>query len=72
MFVSCLAMGVANAQLAAKSKPSEKAVEEALQQQKVGAVLLDSKLRRLDGKRFKKATIEKVPEYYLLYFSASW
>ena len=34
--------------------------------------MTDRVLSRLNGKRFKKATMEKTPEYYLLYFSASW
>lgn len=30
------------------------------------------KLSRLDGKRYKRAELEKTPEYYILYYSASW
>ena len=30
------------------------------------------KLHRLDGKRFKKAELTKSPEFYILYYSASW
>ncbi|PQJ27153.1 hypothetical protein [Rubritalea profundi] len=47
-------------------------VEEQLAAQTVGSKLNEKTLVRLDGKRFKKAQIEKVPEYYLLYYSASW
>ena len=47
-------------------------VEEQLAAQPVGAKLNDRTLVRLDGKRFKKAEMEKVPQYYLLYFTASW
>ena len=43
-----------------------------LKNQKIGAKLTDRVLSRLDGKEFKKASMEKAPEYYLLYFSASW
>ena len=38
----------------------------------VGEQIAGAKLHRLNGKRFKKAAFEKVPEYYLLYYSASW
>ncbi len=51
------------------SKPS---VEEALQEQKIGKELTSKILSRIDGKKFKKVSMEKAPEYYLLYFSASW
>jgi hypothetical protein len=54
---------------AAANSPS---AEEQLAAQAVGSKLNDKTLVRLDGKRFKKAQIEKVPEYYLLYYSASW
>lgn len=30
------------------------------------------KLSRLDGKRYKRAELEKTPDYYILYYSASW
>lgn len=38
----------------------------------VGRAVLKAKLHRLDGKRFKSAEMEKAPEYYILYYSASW
>ena len=38
----------------------------------VGKAVLKAKLHRLDGKRFKNAEMEKAPEYYILYYSASW
>ncbi|MDP0492631.1 MAG: hypothetical protein Q7Q71_16420 [Verrucomicrobiota bacterium JB023] len=54
-------------------KPVEESDPEAeLEAQKVGKNLTSRVLSRLDGKRFKKASMEKAPEYYLLYFSASW
>jgi len=31
-----------------------------------------AKLHRHDGKRFRKARLEKNPQYFLLYYSASW
>ena len=55
-----------------KAEVTTESIAEELKEQKVGAVLANSKLHRLDGKRFRKAEIEAVPEYYLLYFSASW
>ena len=47
-------------------------IAEKLSATKVGAQVAKAKLERLDGKRFKKAEMEKAPEYYILYFSASW
>lgn len=48
------------------------AIAEKLSASKVGAQVAKAKLERLDGKRFKKAEMEKAPEYYILYYSASW
>jgi hypothetical protein len=31
-----------------------------------------AKLHRHDGKRYRKAELEKAPKYFLLYYSASW
>jgi len=45
---------------------------EALKAQVVGAKVAKAKLNILDGKRFKKTELTTVPEYYILYFSASW
>lgn len=47
-------------------------VEEALAEQEVGAKLLKTKLYKLDGDKFQKVEMESAPEYYILYFSASW
>ena len=44
----------------------------ALEKQKVGAQVLKAKLHRLDGERYKRADLAKAPEYYIMYFSASW
>jgi len=38
----------------------------------VGAIVAKAKLQQLDGKRFKKAESVKSPDYYVLYYSASW
>lgn len=38
----------------------------------IGAKVAKAKLQRLDGKRYKKADLEKNPKYYILYYSASW
>ncbi len=46
--------------------------EKAMSEQVVGSKLTKRVLRRLDGKRFKRVEMDKKPEYYLLYFSASW
>lgn len=46
--------------------------EKILEEQKIGSVLTDRVVSKLDGDKFKKATLDKAPEYYLLYFSASW
>lgn len=44
----------------------------ALEGQKVGAQVLKAKLHRLEGERYKRAEMAKAPEYYIMYFSASW
>ncbi|MEM9079095.1 MAG: hypothetical protein AAGC74_00195 [Verrucomicrobiota bacterium] len=54
---------------AEKNKPK---AEEVLAAQKVGAKLTYRVVSKLDGDQFKKYTLEEAPEYYLLYFSASW
>ncbi|MBP82692.1 MAG: hypothetical protein CMO61_02465 [Verrucomicrobiales bacterium] len=38
----------------------------------VGKEVLKTKLHRLDGKRYRSAEMEKAPEFYILYYSASW
>lgn len=64
-------VGEAQQSKSSNSSPQEAILEE-LAKQKVGAVVAKAKLHRLEGKRFTKAAIEQVPEYYLLYYSASW
>ncbi len=50
-----------------KVDPAEAAAETV-----VGAQVVKAKLNRLDGDRYKKAELDKAPEYYILYYSASW
>ena len=37
-----------------------------------GEIFSKVPVHRLDGKTFKKAELKKSPEYYVLYYSASW
>ena len=39
---------------------------------KIGKLVAKAKLHRIEGDRYKRADLEKSPEYYLLYYSASW
>jgi len=39
---------------------------------KVGAMLAETKLYRLAGKKLKEASLDKTPDYYLIYFTATW
>jgi len=39
---------------------------------KLGKLMTKAKLHKLDGKRFKSAELTKSPEYFILYYSASW
>lgn len=55
-----------------KAESEKPTASEILTEQKIGQKLTDKVLSRLDGKSFKKASLEKAPEYYLVYFSASW
>jgi len=43
-----------------------------LEKTKMGAIFAKAKLKKFDGKTFKAAEMAKVPEYYVLYYSASW
>jgi len=47
--------------------PAEMAAESV-----VGQKVTKAKLHRLDGKRYRRAELDKAPEYYILYYSASW
>lgn len=55
-----------------KAEADKPDAAEVLASQTIGSTLTSQVLSRLDGKKFKKASLEKAPEYYLLYFSASW
>lgn len=60
-------------QEAAKNKGAEKANEAAAEEfakSDFGKAL--KKVKKLDGKRFGKSEIAGAPEYFILYFSASW
>ena len=61
-----------NASKSASSGSNSAEVAEELKGQKVGKQVMDGRPHRIDGKRFKKAELTKAPEYYILYFSASW
>jgi len=39
---------------------------------KVGAMVSETKLYRLSGKKLKESALEKTPDYYILYFTATW
>ena len=52
------------------SGPADPTAE--LEKTKVGKQVAGAKLKLVDGKRFKSAKLDKAPEYYILYFSASW
>lgn len=59
--------------LSQEAKTSEPAdIEAQLEQTKVGKQIAGTKLEKVDGRRFKTAELDKAPEYYILYFSASW
>jgi len=56
-----------------KEQDQEKANSSTMEEESVvEAVVKKAKLHRLDGKRFRRAELEKTPEYYIFYFSASW
>jgi hypothetical protein len=43
-----------------------------LQKSTLGKMASSVKLQLVDGKSFTESKMTKVPEYYILYFSASW
>lgn len=59
---------------ATKSTASASALSGAsgLESTKIGQLAAKAKLQKLDGKRFRRAEMTKTPDYYILYFSASW
>lgn len=52
------------------AKPSN--LKEELDAQKIGANLQKGVLVKCNGRRFEKYEMDRAPEYYILYFSASW
>lgn len=54
----------------ASSSPSASAAPDT--ESEVGSKVAKAKLQKLDGKRYKRAELDKTPEYYLFYYSASW
>jgi hypothetical protein len=60
-------------QEAAKSTPAQPADFTAeLEKTKVGKQVSDAKLKLVEKKGFASAKLAKAPEFYILYFSASW
>ncbi len=60
-------------QEAAQSSPAQPADFTAeLEKTKVGKQVANAKLKLVDKKRFASAKLAKAPEFYILYFSASW
>lgn len=55
-----------------KGEMDKAARKKAFASQTIGPKLTNRVLVRLDGKRFKKTELGKEPEFYLLYYSASW
>ena len=39
---------------------------------KLGKLMAKAKLHKMEGERYKKAELTKSPEFYVLYYSASW
>ena len=59
-------------EVARQAIANQPTVQEQLAEQAVGKNLKPGVLERLEGSRFARAELSKAPEYYLLYFSASW
>ncbi len=53
-------------------KESDASPAEIIADTVVGKKVSKAKLHRLEGDRYKRTEIEKAPEYYILYYSASW
>jgi len=58
------------AEVDASGGPSMSSLESA--SSVVGEQLEKTRLHRLDGRRYRRAEMEKTPEFSLLYYSASW
>lgn len=59
-------------EVARQAIANQPTVQEQLAEQAVGKNLKPGVLERLEGSRFARVELSKAPEYYLLYFSASW
>lgn len=55
-----------------EAKMSQVDPEEALAETEVGAKMLRAKLHQLDGKRYKRTKLDRAPDFYFFYYSASW
>lgn len=57
-----------------EQKPEEKPSEDAAASNDPGKIgkKLKGKLTKFDGKKYARTELAKTPEYYLVYFSASW
>lgn len=55
-----------------KAEADKPDAAKALEEQKIGKKLTDEVLSRLKDDKFESVSMEKAPEYYLLYYSASW
>jgi hypothetical protein len=54
------------------SVPHAQDVTAELEKSLFGKLASSVKLQLVDGDSFTEAELKKVPEYYILYFSASW
>jgi len=55
------------------ARNSDKGAAEALQDQKIGKKLIkEGILSKIEGETFADYQLTKTPEYYIIYFSASW
>ncbi len=47
-------------------------IKEIVEQTSLGAQILKAKPHRFDGRRYRRADLVKSPEFYVLYYAASW
>lgn len=57
---------------AADDKPNSGDIAAQLEKSKIGKQVAGTKLHRVVDGQFKEVAIEKAPQYYLIYFSASY
>ena len=43
-----------------------------LKESKIGKLVAGAKLQLVEGEQFKEAAMKKAPQYYILYYSASY